>query len=217
MGEHFIKKKDEWAKVLSQFEKQEIGSRECFIRECNLVEDFDKAEFDRITDSQELDPYFGQFMHFCNSNGLKPIILSEGMDYYIERILSKNGYDIPFYANKFILSDDEKSFGLEFPFADSDCELCGCCKRNIMLNQCSDDEIAVYIGDGLTDVCVADYADIVFAKGLLASYCWKNNITYFDYNNFGDIVNKLEKLLVKSKIQHRQTARLKRRDAYLRG
>jgi 2-hydroxy-3-keto-5-methylthiopentenyl-1-phosphate phosphatase len=81
----------------------------------------------------------------------------------------------------------------------------------------AEDEISVFIGDGFSDACVVNYADVVFAKKSLASYCWKNNITYFEWNDFGDIQNKLEKLLKQKQIKHRQTARLKRRDVYLRG
>ena len=41
MGEYFIPDKEAWADVISQFENQQIGARECFIRECELVRNFD--------------------------------------------------------------------------------------------------------------------------------------------------------------------------------
>ncbi len=217
LGEYFINKKDEWAIVIKQFESLEIGSRECFIKECNLVENFNIDIFDRIIDEQELDIYFKDFKAYCIKNNLQLFILSEGMDYYIERILYKNNLNLEFFSNSFILADDRKSFKLEFPYSDSDCIKCGCCKRNLLMNLSSDDDISIYIGDGYSDACVVNYADIVFAKKSLASYCWKNNITYFEYNNFRDIQNKLDNLLTMKNIKHRQTARLKRKDVYLRG
>ena len=86
-----------------------------------------------------------------------------------------------------------------------------------MLNMTGDDEISVYIGDEISDGCAAGYADIVFAKKSLASYCWKNNITYFEYKDFRDIKNKLEKILTMKNIKHRQRAKLKRREVFLSG
>ena len=80
-----------------------------------------------------------------------------------------------------------------------------------------DDEISVLIGDGFSDTCAAQYADIVFAKKSLASYCWKNNITYFEYKDFGDVQKKLEKLIERKVIKPRQNARVNRKDVYLRG
>ena len=121
MGERFIKNKEKWAEVIKNFEEQKIGARECFLAECALIEDFDKEEFDRIIDSQRLDPMFLQFVDFCSVRNLPLMILSEGMDYYIARILGNNGLDIPFYANKLVFSEDSHSIGLEFPNADSDC------------------------------------------------------------------------------------------------
>jgi 2-hydroxy-3-keto-5-methylthiopentenyl-1-phosphate phosphatase len=124
---------------------------------------------------------------------------------------------LPYFANYLVISEDKKSIGLVFPYSDSDCIKCGCCKRNLLLNMTSDDEISVFIGDELSDGCAAGYADIVFAKKTLASYCWKNNITYFEYRNFLDIKNKLEKILAQKRLKHRQTAKFKRREVYLRG
>lgn len=85
------------------------------------------------------------------------------------------------------------------------------------MNSTSDDEISVFIGDGFSDTCVVNYTDIVFAKKSLASYCWKNNITYHEYQTFGDIKKKLEKFLNSKSLKHRQAAKLKRREVFLRG
>lgn len=217
MGERFIKDKHKWADVIKRFEDQEIGARECFLAECRLIENFDLNEFNRIIDSQILDQQFLNFYEFCTQNNIPIVILSEGMDYYISRILKNNGLVIPFYSNKLVFSDNYKKIGLEFPYSDSDCIKCGTSKRNILMNQTADDEISVFIGDGFSDACVVNYADVVFAKKSLASYCWKNNITYFEYRTFGDIKNKIEKLLGSKKLKHRQAAKLKQREVFLRG
>jgi 2-hydroxy-3-keto-5-methylthiopentenyl-1-phosphate phosphatase len=217
MGEHFIRNKEKWAEVIRKFESQEIGARECFLSECSLIENFDLGEFNRIIDKQSLDPGFPEFYSYCTSAGLSLTILSEGMDYYIKRILGNFGLDIPFYSNKFVLSADERSFQLEFPYSDSDCTKCGTSKRNILMNLTGDSEISVFIGDGFSDACVVNYADIVFAKKSLASYCWKNNITYFEFQTFNDIKKKLTKILEKKALKHRQAAKLKRREVFLRG
>lgn len=215
IGNFFIKDKDKHNKIISEYESAQIGSKECFIKECALIEDFDAGIMDKIIDEQNIDPYFISFYNFCKNNNIEIIILSEGMEYYIGKILLKKGIDVKYYSNDIVINNNKIS--LTFPNSDSECPLCGCCKRNILLNNTSDDEISVYIGDGQTDNCVVHYADIVFAKKALASYCWKNNITYFDYIDFQDIRKKLEKILSANKIKPRQEARLKRREAFLSG
>ena len=217
MGEYFINDKEKWAEVIKDFEELKIGARECFIRECNLIENFDFDMFNEIIDRQKLDDTFIGFKNFCNANSFPIAILSEGMDYYISRVLANNNLDIPYYCNRFVLSEDKKNFTLEFPYSDSECTRCGCSKRNLLLTMTGDDEISVFIGDGFSDVCVSHYADIVFAKKSLASYCWKNNITYFDFQNFSDITRKLEKIIQMKNIKHRQSAKIKRRNVFIRG
>ncbi len=217
MGEHFIRDKQKWAETIRNFEEQKIGARECFLQECSLIVDFDLDEFNRIIDSQRLDPMFLQFVEFCRVRNLPLMILSEGMDYYINRILVNNNLNIPFYANRIVFSPDKKSIGLEFPNADSDCTKCGTSKRNILMNNTADDEISVFIGDGFSDACAVNYADVVFAKKSLASYCWKNNITYHEYQTFGDVKKKLERILGSKKIKQRDSAKNKRREVFLRG
>ena len=107
----------------------------------------------------------------------------------------------------------------EFTFSDDYCKFCGTCKRNILISNTNDfdNDISVYIGDGDSDFCVSNFADIVFAKGRLASYCWKNNITYFEYKNFSDIKNKLIRITEKKNLKHRQEAKIKRRDVIMGG
>jgi 2,3-diketo-5-methylthio-1-phosphopentane phosphatase len=215
IGNYFIKDKEKHKKIISDYESGKIGSRQCYSEECSLIEDFDPIIMDKIIDDQVLDPYFISFYNFCIKNEFEIIIASEGMEYYIGRIFKSHGLDLKYFANELVVREDKIS--LTFPNSDAECSLCGCCKRNILLNNTSDDEISVYIGDGQTDNCVVHYADIVFAKKSLASYCWKNNITYFDYNDFQDIRKKLEKTLDTKKIKPRQEARLKRREAFLSG
>jgi len=216
-GEFFIKQKDKWKVVLEKFDNLEIGARECFLSECSLIENFDLKIFNEIIDKQAVDPYFKDFVNYCKINNIPIAILSEGMDYYINRILDNHNIVLPYFSNKLIFLNNNKNLNLEFPYSDSDCTDCGCCKRNLLLNMTGDDEISVYIGDGLTDTCPVQYADMVFAKKSLASYCWKNNITYFEYRNFQDIKYKLEKILAGKNLKHRQTAKFRRREVYLRG
>jgi len=217
IGDIFIRDKDTWTQTIRKFENQEICTRECFIKECELMVDFDLDTFDKVIARQRLDPKFPDFYEYCKSNNFPITILSEGMDYYISGVLKKYGLDIPFYSNRIIISEDKKSFEIDFPYSDSDCTKCGTSKRNILMNNTADDEISVYIGDGFSDTCVVNYADIVFAKRSLASYCWKNNITYFEFQTFGDIIKKIDKIKNSRKLKQRDSARNKRREVFLRG
>lgn len=222
----FIKDKEKFNIVCDEFISNVISARDCNLRELDLVEDFSFETFHNYLDEEELDDYFKDFLKYCEENNYDIILLSEGLDFYIQYILERENIDLKFFSNKLVvkeISDENGNNKLkltcEFPYPDEHCTYCGMSKRNIILNNTNDfdNEVSVFIGDGISDFCASNYADIVFAKKRLASYCWKNNITYFDFKNFNDVMIKLESLKAKNKIKHKLTAKNLRKDVFLGG
>ena len=193
----FIKDRNKFDIVCEEFSSNVITSRECSLRELDLIEDFNFETLNSYLDKEEIDDYFRDFMEYCKKNDYEIILLSEGLDYYINYILNREKIDLKFFSNKMILKEIPGDNGkkktkltCEFPYPDEHCTYCGMSKRNVLINNTNDldNEVSVFIGDGTSDFCASNYADIVFAKRRLASYCWKNNITYFDFKNFKDII-----------------------------
>lgn len=215
----FIKDKKKFAEICEDFYSQRIGTREINKRQLDLVEDFSIDDFNKLIDAEEIDDYFKEFVNYCGENEFEIKIVSGGLDYYINRILKRENIDLRFYSSAMVWNEVENKLSCEFIYTDEYCRSCETCKRNILINNTNDldNEISVYIGDGVSDYCVSGFADIVFAKGKLASYCWKNNITYFDYKNFSDVKNKVIKLVSQNKIKHRQEAKVRRKDIFLGG
>ncbi|MBW7855453.1 MAG: HAD-IB family phosphatase [Ignavibacteria bacterium] len=204
--------------LIEKFVAGEISTRECIKMELDLIENFDLELFNEYISQEQLDPYFTEFYNFCNKRNYGIFIVSEGFDKYIQKMLNDNNLDIPYYCNILNIETDGK-LSCSFPHSDENCTHCGVSKRNVLINNTNDldGEVSVYIGDGVTDYCAVNYADIVFAKDKLASYCWKRNITYFEFKTFFDVMNKIEKLETKNRIKHRQEAKLKRRDVLMGG
>lgn len=223
----FIHDRKSFDSICKDFESNVITARECILRELELVKDFNFEAFNGFIDNEELDDYFRNFIDFCNNRGFEITLLSEGLDYYIEYFLRKENLELKYFCNTMSAKENgtdklgRKVYNLscEFPYSDEHCTWCGMSKRNILINGTNDlaDEVSVFIGDGVSDFCVSNYADIVFAKNSLASYCWKNNITYFDFKNFSDVQKKLEKLIESGKIKQKQNARTLRKDVLLGG
>ena len=45
----------------------------------------------------------------------------------------------------------------------------------------------IFIGDGTTDINVADKVDYLFAKDYLRDHCIKNNIDHISWEDFNDV------------------------------
>ncbi|HEY4612759.1 MAG TPA: 2-hydroxy-3-keto-5-methylthiopentenyl-1-phosphate phosphatase, partial [Bacteroidota bacterium] len=118
---------------------------------------------------------------------------------------------------EFVNHGKATKFVPSFPYRDEECDRCGNCKRNHLLTISGDDDVLVYVGDGISDRCPVRYADIVFAKHSLVSYCQRQNISYYRYRTFGDVQARLEALLAQKRVRQRREAAIARRDVFMRG
>jgi 2,3-diketo-5-methylthio-1-phosphopentane phosphatase len=213
---------------IQDYREGKLSALECFQKECLSCGEVDKKELDAFIDKQEIDPSFSKFLNFCNDQGLSYHIVSDGMDYYIQRILERNGLsDVPYFTNHLDLKPLDGTprvlFKPSFPFTDEVCDRCAFCKRNHILTLCGDDDIIIYIGEGYSDRCPARYADIVFAKDDLLKYCQQENISYFEYRTFADIIERMTIILKQQQskknsfLRKRRQAQLAAREAFLGG
>jgi len=206
--------------AVQQYLQEKISAVECFRRECEACGEVDKPELDKFLDSQEIDSTFPEFIDYCNAQTFECRIVSDGMDYYIERILNRKGLGtIPIFSNRLDLRPvdglSKVRFSPSFPFTDEICDRCACCKRNHLLSLSSDEDIIVYIGEGYSDRCPARHADVVFAKDDLREYCRKENISYHEYRTFSDVKQRLQQLQEKSGTRAHRVGLRKRRQAEL--
>ncbi len=165
-----------------------------------------------------LEPSFVRFVEFCREYGLTVNVVSDGLDYCLETIFALKGIrNVRTYANhaEIEVAGEAARFQVSFPYDDAECTRCACCARNIMLTTCADDERIVFVGTDDADVCPAEYADVVFAKGALQSACQERNISYVLYSSFDDVAERLAKLGTKRNLRPRREAAMRRRNAFI--
>jgi len=204
--------------TLKEYESGVLSAQETFRRGTRAIGTARLSDVDRFLHQQKIDETFVRFVEFCRVNAIEMYIVSDGLDYYIRGILEiHNIHGVPFFSNTLIASPvdgDRVAFDIQFPFSDAECTRCACCKRNIVLTRAGDEDIIAYIGEGYSDRCAAQYADIVFAKKSLQTFCQQENISYYPYTSFQDVVDRLKTLLTK-RLRKRRRAELMRRSAFL--
>jgi 2-hydroxy-3-keto-5-methylthiopentenyl-1-phosphate phosphatase len=205
--------------LVRRFRAGEITARECFLGEAGAMGRVSPDALGRLIDAQEIDHSFRDLAAFCRERGVELLIVSDGLDYYIRRILLRNGCgEVPFVSNVAALvrpgPDGCVEVSVAFPHSDAACDRCACCKRNIMLTSSAEEDIIAYVGEGFSDRCPVRYADIVFAKDVLQTYCRDENISYYPYASFHDVVARLRRLLDRPRLRPRPRAALERRAAF---
>ena len=204
--------------TLTEYESGAISAQETFRRGIRAIGAAKQGDIDEFLHRQLIDETFIAFREFCRLNGVEFHVVSDGLDYYIRRIFEIHDiHDVSFFSNTLTVlpvDGDRVSFDIQFPHSDAECTRCACCKRNIILARAGEEDVIAYVGEGYSDRCAAQYADIVFAKDSLQTFCQEENISYYPYASFQDVVDRL-KMLLKKKLRKRHRAEQMRRSAFL--
>lgn len=177
-----------WLDVENQWIAGEIGSRECMQKQVALIKEMSQEELNQFISSIEIDEGFVQFYHYVKSIGFELVVLSDGFDLFIREVLKRyNLIDIKYYSNTLLYKN--KKFSIEFQNSNHACKSgSGTCKCSKVR-----EKNFYYIGDGLSDVCVAQKATILFAKDKLQKYCNRNKINYVNFETFNDVLDYFTK------------------------
>jgi len=201
--------------IINDLINDKISAKQSWIELCQSI---DKVNVNLLNDfifMMDVDPGLHNMVKFCNDRNIQIIVLSDGFDYYIDMILKKeNLIGLKYFSNHLILSSQNKLIP-EFPYEDSKCRYSANCKKNHIINNSRDEDYTIYIGDGNSDKDTAQYCDLIFAKNSLLKYCEKERITFFPYNTFDDVIEKLSPILMKKHLKKRYQAELKRKEVYI--
>jgi 2,3-diketo-5-methylthio-1-phosphopentane phosphatase len=173
-----------WEDIEGQWLAGLISARECLSRQIPLIQ-ANKDELDGYLDGIPLTPGFEQFVALMRGRGHPPVIISDGLDYVIKRLLARSSLmDMPVAANHLTRIGD--GYALSFPHSREGCGS-GVCKCEVAERLKGP---MVLIGDGRSDFCLADRASLVLAKAgrPLAAYCQENDLPYAAYEDFFDLI-----------------------------
>ncbi|WP_295476936.1 HAD-IB family phosphatase [uncultured Pseudomonas sp.] len=172
-----------WEAIEQQWLDGQIGSRECLTRQLALVR-ATPAQLLGYFDSVAIDPDFPAFVDLATSLGATLDIVSDGLEQAIARILSRNDCSLlPIVANGLRQVDHDR-WRIVFPYARDTCRAAaGNCKcRSVPAGR-----HVLVIGDGRSDMCVAETADFVLARGSLADHCVRLGLPHARFDTFAEI------------------------------
>ncbi|MCC6397721.1 MAG: hypothetical protein IT282_11945 [Bacteroidetes bacterium] len=160
------------------------------------------------------------FLAFCREREISATVFSGAEGRVLSDALRKEGFGevrVVSDGHLWLPSVDGSSMAewTEFPYANSECDGCFHCKRNVMLASAGEGDVLIYIGDGHADPCPAEYADTVFAAGPLQTWCQQHNITHSVFQDLADVQKQLASACERRTLRPRPRAERKRREAYL--
>ena len=129
---------------------------------------------------------FKEFLGVCLQKDYRFVIVSNGLDFYIEDILERIGLkDVEVHASNTIFGEDGllvRHRGPDGKFLDEDVKAA---YTEYFLNQ---DYRIIYLGDGRSDVLPASKSHHIFATGSLVEHCNTAKIRCTAFTDFNEVI-----------------------------
>ncbi|MFT3800149.1 MAG: MtnX-like HAD-IB family phosphatase [Burkholderiaceae bacterium] len=183
-----------WQQLEDDWRAGRIGSRQCMSGQVELLE-LDRSTLDAHLDAVRIDDGFSDFVRRVAAAGVPLRIVSDGLDYAIERILVRHGLPGLQVSANHLVARSPNHWTLESPLRAEGCGS-GTCKCSFAVSGRKREGTRVLlIGDGASDFCVANRVDFVFAKNRLIEHCRAAGIPYRPITGFRDAIGLLPRLL----------------------
>ena len=182
----------DWRPFLREYKAHRISVGEFNTKAFSMVK-ADKATLLKALEGNvKVRSGFQELVNYCLKKGFRFVIVSNGLDFYINAVLKDLGLkNIEVHAA-------QASFHLEgmqvYYVGPDGKRLDDDVKEAYIKSFLELGYRVIYIGNGDSDIAPAKYADHVFATGELLAYCRKNNLDCKPFENFGDIVRDLERM-----------------------
>jgi 2,3-diketo-5-methylthio-1-phosphopentane phosphatase len=173
-----------WREIEAEWQQGKRTARECMAQQVDLVRASPQV-LDEWLSTVRIDPEFVGFADLCRRWGLQVVVVSDGMDRVVGRILAAAGIKLPYFANQLVWLGGDR-WKLEFPYARAGCDIAlGNCKCNHRPSS-AHRGLDIVVGDGRSDFCIAERAQLVLAKGQLAAHCRAKDLPHWPIDNFAD-------------------------------
>ncbi len=180
---------DAWRRLDEAVVRGEMSPTECFARQVGLVDASHDELIGASLDGARSAPGFAGFLETLTSRGARIAVVSAGYREAIEELWRREGLPPVELAASEIVPRDGRGgppWTLRYDARFGDCPSCGPggCKAGALrtLRQVGD-AVAVF-GDGVSDLCLAREADIVFARGILPELCEREAIAYHRLSDY---------------------------------
>jgi 2-hydroxy-3-keto-5-methylthiopentenyl-1-phosphate phosphatase len=185
-----------WQEIDQAYCSGDMGSREAYERVAGLIHADREELLDFVHAHGRIDQYFPVFYTNCRREDMDVMIVSDGLDFYIEAILKRFHLEgLAYFANMARFRENGR-IEFAFPEWNAECNRCGTCKRNIVRRSRGKYDKIIYVGNGHSDVCPSKEADLVFAKEILYEKCREEGTPCILYRSFKDVRDHLFPLTI---------------------
>jgi 2-hydroxy-3-keto-5-methylthiopentenyl-1-phosphate phosphatase len=178
---------DDWKYLEDAWSRGEISTQDCLRQQVAGLRASEAQLLDFVA-GFPIDSSFPTIVRWAASEHIELVVVSDNFACLVREILSRHALPyVPLFANELTFAGDRPS--AHFPFASRDCARCANCKVTHYPRYSG--RPTIYVGDGLSDVCPAIAADLVFAKDSLAAHLNSCGITFEPFASLATVADFL--------------------------
>jgi len=149
-----------------------------------------KTLLDMIREKISVRDGFKDFMEYCQEKNYRFVIVSNGLDFYIDDILERTGFKgVEVHASNTVFGDDGLLVMHRGPDGKDLDEDVKAVYTEYYRNQ---GYRVIYLGDGRSDVLPASKSHHVFATGSMIGYCNSRNLTCTPFTDFYQVIQVMD-------------------------
>ncbi len=181
-----------WRQLLREYQEGKISVGH-FNTEAFAMVKADRQSLLKVAKSKvKIRPGFHKLVACCRRKGFRLVIVSNGLDFYIEEILSDIGMgDIEVFAAQTRFHSE----GLKVQYIGPDGSHLDEDFKGAYVNLfLKEGYRIIYVGNGTSDLSPARQCHYIFATGDLLTHCQQTNLNFTAFTDFNEVVRVLELL-----------------------
>jgi 2-hydroxy-3-keto-5-methylthiopentenyl-1-phosphate phosphatase len=182
----------DWRRLLREYKEHKMSVGEFNTKAFAMVKVDKSTLLGALEGKVKVRTGFHELVSYCLKKGLRLVIVSNGLDFYIEAVLKDIGLEnIEVHAAQAFFYPE----GMKVQYVGPDGKRVeDGVKEAYTKSFLKQGYRVIYVGNGDSDVAPAKYAHHVFATGELLAYCTENNINYKPFETFIDVVSDIDHL-----------------------
>jgi 2-hydroxy-3-keto-5-methylthiopentenyl-1-phosphate phosphatase len=180
----------DWRRLLREYKEHKISVGEFNTKAFAMVKADKPTLLRALKGEVKVRAGFQELVNYCLKKGIRLVIVSNGLDFYIKAVLKDLGLkNIEMHAAQASFRPE----GMKVRYVGPDGKrLDDGVKEAYTQSFLKLGYRVIYIGNGDSDFAPAKYANCVFATGELLTYCRENNLNYKPFENFIDVFRDID-------------------------
>jgi len=179
-----------WRQLFRDYEEARITVGDFNTKAFSMVKADRESLLGVVMGKVKVRPGFHELLAYCRRKGFRFVIVSNGLDFYIDNILTNIGMaDLEVFAAQTRFNPEGlkvQYIGPDGSYLDTDFKVA---YVNSFLNE---GYRIIYMGNGTSDFPPAQKSYHVFATGALLEHCKEANLSCTPFTDFNEVVKVLE-------------------------